>query len=54
VKYLECSAKTREGANEVFPTILGMILEASPGLKDRYKSGEWRYNKGKRRLFGYF
>lgn len=50
VKYFECSAKTREGAHEVFDTILSMVLEASPELKARYKGGEWKHSRSKKKL----
>jgi hypothetical protein len=42
LKYFECSAIRHQGTKEIFETILSMVLTASPQLKKRYKSGNWR------------
>jgi hypothetical protein len=42
LKYFECSSLRHEGTKEIFESILGMILEASPKLRKRYNSGKWR------------
>jgi GTPase SAR1 family protein len=42
LRYFECSAVKREGTREIFETILRMVLTASPELRKRYKSGNWR------------
>ncbi|CAN9208366.1 unnamed protein product [Alternaria alternata] len=42
LRYFECSAIRHQGTKEIFHNILSMILAASPQLKKRYKSGNWR------------
>ncbi|KAI4656608.1 uncharacterized protein J4E78_006497 [Alternaria triticimaculans] len=42
LKYFECSSIRHQGTKEIFETILSMVLMASPQLKKRYKSGNWR------------
>jgi len=43
---------TKEGTKEAFETMLGLVLDASPELKERYKSGDWKQPRGKRWRFG--
>ncbi|KAH7390620.1 P-loop containing nucleoside triphosphate hydrolase protein [Pyrenochaeta sp. MPI-SDFR-AT-0127] len=50
VAFLECSALTRDGVGEIFPTLLGMVLEANPGLKSKYSIHQ-KQQRSIRRIF---